>query len=142
MRVGSIAVRTAGTAAVLALAMPPAAARAAEGVKPGLSPSPILPGGEVGIRFLPHGGAGILPGPPLMPPRQAGPHQAYENTAAPVPAGGAATAARAAVAEAPAHQKDTGPGLKDAVVGLVLAGVAAVAVALRSTRRRRRTGAE
>ncbi|MFF9273647.1 hypothetical protein [Streptomyces griseosporeus] len=53
---------------------------------------------------------------------------------APVPAGGGGTAR---LAVSPSHAE--GPGTAHAVTGLVLAGVAAVAVALRSARRSRRT---
>ncbi|MBN0045809.1 hypothetical protein JS756_17195 [Streptomyces actuosus] len=68
--------------------------------------------------------------------RSGRPHPAEvpESPVAPVPAGGGGTA-RLAASEARAH----GPGTAQAVTGLVLAGVAAVAVALRSTRRSRRT---
>ncbi|MFC4609475.1 hypothetical protein ACFO9E_16850 [Streptomyces maoxianensis] len=54
---------------------------------------------------------------------------------APVRAGGGGTAALAA--DGPAHSADAGPSIPHAVIGLVLAGVAAVAVAFRSSRRRR-----
>lgn len=54
------------------------------------------------------------------------------SSAAPVPAGGGGTA-HAAVVDARA----AGPGTAHTVTGLVLAGVAATAVALRSARRRR-----
>ncbi|MFI1397695.1 hypothetical protein [Streptomyces sp. NPDC020681] len=59
---------------------------------------------------------------------------------APVRAGGGGTAALA-VARDDDPADHAGPGTPHTVVGLVLAGVAAVAVALR-TSRRRRTGAE
>lgn len=49
----------------------------------------------------------------------------------PVRAGGGGTARLAA------HAQEAGPGTRHAVIGLVLAGVAAVAVAFRSVRRRR-----
>ncbi|MFH8606569.1 hypothetical protein ACH4D5_03645 [Streptomyces sp. NPDC018029] len=49
--------------------------------------------------------------------------------------GGAAQLTTAASAEA----EEAGPGTRHAVIGLVLAGVAAVAVAFRSVRRRRRS---
>ncbi|MEU6763550.1 hypothetical protein ABZ916_13630 [Streptomyces sp. NPDC046853] len=49
----------------------------------------------------------------------------------PVRAGGGGTAQLAA------HSQEAGPGTRHAVIGLVLAGVAAVAVAVRSVRRRR-----
>ncbi|MFG2782448.1 hypothetical protein ACGFY7_31975 [Streptomyces prunicolor] len=54
---------------------------------------------------------------------------------APVHAGGGGTAHLAAV-----DARAAGPGTAHAVVGLLLAGVAATAVALRSARRSRRTG--
>ncbi|MFJ9250254.1 hypothetical protein [Streptomyces sp. NPDC101776] len=54
---------------------------------------------------------------------------------APVHAGGGGTAHLAAV-----DARAAGPGTAQAVVGLLLAGVAAAAVALRSARRSRRTG--
>ncbi len=53
---------------------------------------------------------------------------------APVPAGGGGAAERLA-----ADARDTGPGTWHAVVGLVLAGVAAVAVVVRGVRRSRGT---
>ncbi|MFF8829765.1 hypothetical protein [Streptomyces sp. NPDC015131] len=60
---------------------------------------------------------------------------------APVRAGGGGAAALAA--DAPrGGDEEHGPSTSHTVVGLVLAGVAAVAVALRSTRRRRRTRAD
>ncbi|MFD9906094.1 hypothetical protein [Streptomyces sp. NPDC059063] len=52
----------------------------------------------------------------------------------PVRAGGGGTAPLTPAVAAP---EETGPGTRHAVVGLVLAGAAAVAVALRSARRRR-----
>ncbi|MFF3245014.1 hypothetical protein ACFYWY_15085 [Streptomyces sp. NPDC002870] len=54
---------------------------------------------------------------------------------APVRAGGGGSAALAA--DGPADPADAGPGIPQAVIGLVLAGVAAVVVAFRSSRRRR-----
>ncbi|MGI5355405.1 hypothetical protein ACQI4E_08825 [Streptomyces sp. CA-252508] len=60
---------------------------------------------------------------------------------APVRAGGGGAAPMAA--EAPRGDTEgQGPGTPHTVIGLVLAGVAAVAVAFRSTRRRRRTRAD
>ncbi|MFD0425489.1 hypothetical protein [Streptomyces parvus] len=59
-------------------------------------------------------------------------HHNRPSPAAPVKAGGGGTAT---LAERSAE--DQGPGTRHAVIGLVLAGVAAVAVALRSSRRRR-----
>ncbi|MEU5687487.1 hypothetical protein DEJ48_24925 [Streptomyces venezuelae] len=55
----------------------------------------------------------------------------------PVRAGGGGTARLATVAEADAEANEAGPGTRHAVIGLILAGVAAVAVAFRSVRRRR-----
>ncbi|TGB08458.1 hypothetical protein [Streptomyces sp. MZ04] len=57
--------------------------------------------------------------------------QHHQNPVAPVRAGGGGTAQLAVTAE------EAGPGTRHAVIGLVLAGVAAVAVAFRSVRRRR-----
>lgn len=58
---------------------------------------------------------------------------------APVKAGGGGTAVQLAEAEADDGADTTGPGRTHAVIGLVLAGVAATAVALRSARRSRGT---
>ncbi|MDT9701204.1 hypothetical protein [Streptomyces sp. P17] len=55
---------------------------------------------------------------------------------APVKAGGGGAAARISTAD---DARTTGPGTAQTVTGLVLAGVAATAVALRSARRSRRT---
>ncbi|WP_405948232.1 hypothetical protein OG588_18300 [Streptomyces prunicolor] len=66
--------------------------------------------------------------PPSSPSTPASP-------VAPVHAGGGGTAHLAAV-----DARAAGPGTAHAVVGLLLAGVAATAVALRSARRSRRTG--
>ncbi|MFE3371034.1 hypothetical protein ACFXOK_15710 [Streptomyces sp. NPDC059173] len=59
-------------------------------------------------------------------------HHGRPSPAAPVKAGGGGTAT---LAERSAE--DQGPGIRHAVTGLVLAAVAAVAVALRTSRRRR-----
>jgi len=59
-----------------------------------------------------------------------------ESPVAPVPAGGGGTAHLSTGEDARA----AGPGTGQTVTGLVLAGVAAVAVALRGSRRSRRTG--
>lgn len=59
---------------------------------------------------------------------------AARTPSAPVRAGGGGTASLTAAA---AEAEEAGPGTRHAVIGLVLAGVAAVAVALRSVRRRR-----
>ncbi|MFG3506316.1 hypothetical protein ACGF5F_12480 [Streptomyces sp. NPDC047821] len=68
-------------------------------------------------------------------------HHAPPTPVAPVRAGGGGTAALAA--DAPrGGVEEQGPSTPHTVIGLVLAGVAAVAVALRSTRRRRRTRAD
>ncbi|MBK3578882.1 hypothetical protein JHN63_34805 [Streptomyces sp. MBT65] len=63
------------------------------------------------------------------------PSSAPASPVAPVHAGGGGTAHLAAV-----NARAAGPGTAHAVVGLLLAGVAAAAVALRSARRSRRTG--
>ncbi|MEW1641513.1 hypothetical protein [Streptomyces sp. NPDC091219] len=70
------------------------------------------------------------------PPATAQPSgQPPASPVAPVHAGGGGTAPMAAV-----DARAAGPGTAHAVVGLLLAGVAAAAVALRSARRSRRTG--
>jgi hypothetical protein len=66
--------------------------------------------------------------------------ESYEQTDdstpfAPVRAGGGGTAALAA--DGPPDPAEAGPGIPHTVIGLVLAGAAAVAVAFRSSRRRR-----
>ncbi|MEU6002491.1 MULTISPECIES: hypothetical protein [unclassified Streptomyces] len=68
----------------------------------------------------PHQGVGTV---------QVGRH--HTAPVSPVRAGGGGTAQLAA------HAQEAGPGTRHAVIGLVLAGVAAVAVAFRSVRRRR-----
>ncbi|WP_210591059.1 hypothetical protein [Streptomyces sp. GESEQ-35] len=77
------------------------------------------------------------------PPASLEPTSAASSPVAPVQAGGGGTARLAAKAKAEAEtDSDTdeaGPGTGHAVTGLVLAGVAAVAVALRSVRRSRGT---
>ncbi|MEV2215422.1 hypothetical protein AB0H86_29000 [Streptomyces sp. NPDC050997] len=60
----------------------------------------------------------------------------HSSPVAPVPAGGGGTAHLSAGEDARA----AGPGTAQAVTGLILAGVAAVAVVLRGSRRSRRTG--
>ncbi|MFF1696605.1 hypothetical protein ACFVXC_23850 [Streptomyces sp. NPDC058257] len=57
--------------------------------------------------------------------------QHHSTPVSPVHAGGGGAARLAA------HAQEAGPGTRHAVIGLVLAGVAAVAVAFRSVRRRR-----
>ncbi|WP_149184738.1 hypothetical protein [Streptomyces sp. TRM49041] len=76
-----------------------------------------------------HHDAGHVQVSPTAPPS---PH-------APVRAGGGGAAPLAAEAPSVAEQ---GPGTRHTVIGLVLAAVAAVAVALRSTRRRRGPGTD
>ncbi|WP_210576805.1 hypothetical protein [Streptomyces sp. GESEQ-4] len=79
--------------------------------------------------------------PPKTPPK-AQPHQPTapaSSPVAPVQAGGGGAARLGAGAEADAEADEAGPGTGHAVTGLVLAGVAAVAVALRSARRSRGT---
>ncbi|QGV80476.1 hypothetical protein [Streptomyces ficellus] len=68
-------------------------------------------------------------------------HHATATPVAPVRAGGGGTAALAAGAHRDGAEEQ-GPSTSHTVTGLVLAGVAAVAVAFRSTRRRRRTRAD
>ncbi|MFI1353288.1 hypothetical protein ACH4TV_06855 [Streptomyces sp. NPDC020898] len=62
------------------------------------------------------------------------PAEPAASPVAPVPAGGGGGAERLA-----AEARDTGPGTRHAVIGLVLAGVAAVAVVVRGVRRSRGT---
>ncbi|MEU0074245.1 hypothetical protein ABZ027_32625 [Streptomyces sp. NPDC006332] len=69
------------------------------------------------------------------PSAQAAP-PAHASPVAPVPAGGGGTATLSASQDARA----AGPGTAQGVTGLVLVGVAAVAVALLGSRRSRRTG--
>ncbi|NEC85722.1 hypothetical protein [Streptomyces sp. SID12501] len=68
-------------------------------------------------------------------PSSAAPSRPAASPVAPVPAGGGGAAEELAAAEA----RGTGPGTGQAVVGLVLAGVAAVVVAVRGFRRGRGT---
>ncbi|WP_327323783.1 hypothetical protein OG735_15665 [Streptomyces sp. NBC_01210] len=56
---------------------------------------------------------------------------------APVRAGGGGAAAQLAARDASVNRQNAGPGVPHTVIGLVLAGVAAVAVASRTSRRRR-----
>jgi hypothetical protein len=60
--------------------------------------------------------------------------QQHRTPVSPVHAGGGGTAQLAAQQH---HTQEAGPGVRHTVLGLVLAGVAAVAVAFRSVRRRR-----
>ncbi|MFD4561990.1 hypothetical protein ACFWP5_48130 [Streptomyces sp. NPDC058469] len=73
--------------------------------------------------------------PQSQPPSARPSAPAPASPVAPVHAGGGGTAHLAAV-----DARAAGPGTAHAVVGLLLAGVAAAAVALRSARRSRRTG--
>ncbi|GGW29703.1 hypothetical protein [Streptomyces xantholiticus] len=73
--------------------------------------------------------------------RHPSPPQTHESPVAPVRAGGGGTAVLAAPVST-VDAEDGGPSTSQTVIGLVLAGVAAVAVAVRSTRRRRRTGTD
>jgi hypothetical protein len=144
MRSGSTTFRSAGVAAVLAMAAPCTAALADDSAQVGIAPPRPAPGGGVSTP-VPGGHArtATVTSAALLADAEAagGTGPAHETPVAPVRAGGGSTAASAA-ADGPAHRKDTGPGRKHTVVGLVLAGAAAVAVAVRSSRRRRRTGAE
>ena len=73
-------------------------------------------------------------------PSPAEPSRPPASPVAPVPAGGGGAAAEPAAAERLAHDtRGAGPGTRQAVVGLVLAGVAAVVVAVRGFRRGRGT---
>ncbi|MDX3454558.1 hypothetical protein PV396_21850 [Streptomyces sp. ME02-8801-2C] len=79
------------------------------------------------------------PGRPSTNP-SAGPSRGAASPVAPVPAGGGGAAEELAAAERLADDaRGAGPGTRQAVVGLVLAGVAAVVVAVRGFRRGRGT---
>lgn len=69
----------------------------------------------------------------------AGPHSrpVHPSPVAPVRAGGGGTAVLAAEQRPPNDTDGAGPGTPHTVIGLVLAGVAAVVVAVRGSRRRR-----
>ncbi|MFI2366917.1 hypothetical protein [Streptomyces sp. NPDC018833] len=188
MRAGSIALRSAGVAAVLILA-PATAAAADDSAKAVLAPSTAAPGDDVGIsatgcmasiatarsdafvadaqltaRRGSRGLTGeaslrsdVLPGTYDVRVRCDGrehsrsghlevvrelTHQlrpiasAPESPVAPVRAGGGGTVVIAAPVAA-VDPEDAGPSTTQTVVGLVLAGAAAVTVAVRSARRRR-----
>lgn len=78
---------------------------------------------------------------PATSPRPSSP----ASPVAPVRAGGGGAVARLATSQDAADPDDarhTGPGTRHAVVGLVLAGVAAVAVVARGVRRSRRRGTD
>lgn len=82
------------------------------------------------------------PDKPEQPGQSSGaasaPAPAPASPVAPVPAGGGGVAEELAAAERlAADARDTGPGTRQTVVGLVLAGVAAIAVVVRSIRRNR-----
>ncbi|MFI6087365.1 hypothetical protein [Streptomyces sp. NPDC051218] len=76
----------------------------------------------------PHQGVGTLR---VIQQNAEPPNQQNAEPRSPVRAGGGGSA------ELAAHAQEAGPGTRHAVIGLVLAGVAAVAVAVRSVRRRR-----
>ncbi|MGW0966726.1 hypothetical protein [Streptomyces sp. NPDC002516] len=91
-----------------------------------------LPPGSYGIRVDCDGHRDRVEGTVTVPAPDAAPRgSAPASPVAPVNAGGGGTARLAAAEEAHA----AGPGVKQAVVGLVLASVAAIAVAVRSARR-------
>ncbi|MDN3293737.1 hypothetical protein QWM81_06695 [Streptomyces ficellus] len=69
-------------------------------------------------------------------------HKPPPSPVAPVKAGGGGAALAAEAPPKGGSTEQQGPSTSHTVIGLVLAGVAAVAVALRSTRRRRRTRAD
>ncbi|MFF8843121.1 hypothetical protein ACF08N_10360 [Streptomyces sp. NPDC015127] len=188
MSAGSIALRTAGVAAVLILA-PAAPAVADDSAKTVLAPSTTAPGGEVGIsatgctastalarsgafvadaELTARRGSGGLTGEASVRsdarpgtygvrvrcdgrdypssgrlqvvhrlPGTAEPAGAVPaSPVAPVRAGGGGTAAIVAPVAA-VEAEDAGPSATQTVIGLVLAGAAAVVVAVRSARRRR-----
>ncbi|MFD9222917.1 PT domain-containing protein [Streptomyces sp. NPDC060064] len=84
--------------------------------------------------------------PAQQPTNQATPQSTQQPTnqpsqqptpVAPVRAGGGGAAAQLAARDASVNRQNAGPGVPHTVIGLVLAGVAAVAVASRTSRRRR-----
>ncbi|MFF3458026.1 PT domain-containing protein [Streptomyces sp. NPDC002730] len=84
--------------------------------------------------------------PAQQPTNQPSPQSAQQPTnqpsqqptpVAPVRAGGGGAAAQLAARDAGVNRQNAGPGVPHTVIGLVLAGVAAVAVASRTSRRRR-----
>ncbi|MEU8955963.1 hypothetical protein AB0C93_16845 [Streptomyces sp. NPDC048518] len=87
----------------------------------------------------PHQGVGTVR---VTGGHESGGHQSHESgrhhpePVSPVRAGGGGAAERVHTATS-AEAQEAGPGTRHAVIGLVLAGVAAVAVALRSVRKRR-----
>ncbi|MDO0933427.1 hypothetical protein QQY66_17685 [Streptomyces sp. DG2A-72] len=88
---------------------------------------------ETQPKAQPHTQSETQPSAPHQPTAPA------SSPVAPVQAGGGGAARLGAEAEADAEADAAGPGTGHAVTGLVLAGVAAVAVALRSARRSRGT---
>lgn len=99
-------------------------------VSPGIGSIPSVPGirNVSGVSSIP--GVSAIPGVPTVPGASAVP----ASPVAPVHAGGGGTAHFASV-----DVRSAGPGTKQTVIGLVLASVAAVAVAVRSARRGRGT---
>ncbi|MFI9585042.1 hypothetical protein ACIHCQ_25065 [Streptomyces sp. NPDC052236] len=90
---------------------------------------------QVGARHLPtHPPKHPATGVPAPPPTSRPTH--HQTPVAPVRAGGGGAAPLAA---GDVRTEDAGPGTPHTIIGLVLAGIAAVAVALRTSRRRRRT---
>lgn len=90
---------------------------------------------QVGGRHVPaHPPMHPATGVPAPPPTSRPTH--HETPIAPVRAGGGGTAP---LADGDVRTEDAGPGTPHTIIGLVLAGIAAVAVALRTSRRRRRT---
>ncbi|UYQ62291.1 hypothetical protein [Streptomyces peucetius] len=81
------------------------------------------------------------PGAPHPPEPHPSAPQTHASPVAPVQAGGGGTAVLAAPVST-VDADETGPSTSQTVTGLVLAGVAAIAVAVRSSRRRRRTGTD
>ncbi|MFF1375879.1 hypothetical protein [Streptomyces sp. NPDC058308] len=184
MRICSLAVRGAGVALALAVALPATAAQAHDNgsVRATVTPSSAAPGATVEVSVTGCGGttgtagSGAFEGDAQLTGRDGDkyalngsarirhgisgsydvtvtcdghPHQGigtvrvlghhqerhHQEPVSPVRAGGGGAAQH--VTTASSRAQEAGPGTLHAVIGLILAGVAAVAVAIRSVRRRR-----
>ncbi|WP_063792562.1 hypothetical protein [Streptomyces atriruber] len=179
MRIRSLALRGAGVAVALAVALPAGAAQAHDegSVRATVTPASTAPGATVEVSVTGcsgttgTAGSGAFEGDAQLTGRDGDkyalngsarikhgvsgsydvtvtcdghPHQGAgtvrierhnPDPVSPVRAGGGGTAQLTTAATAEANE--AGPGTRHAVIGLILAGVAAVAVAFRSVRRRR-----
>ncbi|MDH6626648.1 hypothetical protein M2271_004465 [Streptomyces sp. LBL] len=108
--------------------------------RPGQAAGPASPVAPASPASPATSAAPVAPVPRAAPSAPAPVPRAAPSTpaspVAPVQAGGGGTARLAAAGDA----REAGPGTGHAVIGLLLAGVAAVAVVLRGSRRSRRTG--